>query len=141
MKTNPRASFDELTLGDDGRHYLHGVPFSGIAYETFDNNTLMSENEFVDGIEQGVAKIWSANGQLLECATRWRGVFHGKCSAWTIDGSLVSESWYEFGIKTAEIKNTNNRTAAWNLTDSTVIQRLATMRAKFPDAPPVSTGT
>ena len=133
-----RVPFDALTFSDEQFYMLGASPFTGVAFETFADGAKSSETTFHDGIEQGISRFWSSSGVLLEESEKWCGACHGLTKGWTEEGRLLTEQWFEFGIKVAERRPPNP--LIWRLPASDPQHRLLVLsRSKFgPDAPLVT---
>jgi hypothetical protein len=97
MTEQPRVQYDDLEVGDDQLMFWEGRPFSGFAVENYPDGNLQSETSFVNGLQEGVSRVWHPNGQLAEEALSWKGVRHGRSAAWTADGKPLNEEVYELG--------------------------------------------
>jgi antitoxin component YwqK of YwqJK toxin-antitoxin module len=94
-----RVTTKQLTYPDDGLHYLHGKPFTGVLEYHFRNGNLEAEEEYKDGLLSGFKRTWYLSVQLqLEAECDWGG-FHGKLREWHENGQLAREAVYEYGIR------------------------------------------
>lgn len=98
MNDPPRVAYDDLDVDEEQRMTWGGRPFTGIAIERFPDGAPRSETAFVDGVKEGVSRIWHSNGRLADEDRFWRGSRHGKGSGWTREGKLVREELCELGI-------------------------------------------
>lgn len=111
-----RVPLDALTFSNEQIYGLDGVPFTGVAYETFDSGSLMNETSFTDGVKNGPEKTWSENGQLIETTEIWHGALHGQSITWSTTGQQRTKRWYEFGVETARtIYETDGTEQTWRL--------------------------
>src|SRR5262245_1258548 len=98
MTNLPRVDFDELDLGDEQLSTWQGRPFTGVAFENSSEGKLRCEQEFVDGLRQGVTRQWHPNSQRAYVSHCWKDVLHGKHTGFNPDGKLVQEEIHELGI-------------------------------------------
>jgi antitoxin component YwqK of YwqJK toxin-antitoxin module len=102
MTDNLRVHYDELELGSNQLLTWRGEPFTGTAYETDSNGTVIGDARYVQGLQTGVAHEWSAAGQLLsECAYEY-GSKDGLCRRWYKNARPECEAEYRFSIKVRE---------------------------------------
>lgn len=93
-----RLRFRDLDTDIDQRLTLNGIPFTGVAFETYSNGQLREEQSFVDGIPEGFGRSWYANGQLADEGSSHRGAPHGIVRQYYDSGALKQEALCEFGI-------------------------------------------
>jgi antitoxin component YwqK of YwqJK toxin-antitoxin module len=78
---------------DVGEWYytLDNVPFTGCAYQDYQNGTRAAENNFVNGYQEGLQRQWFPNGQLKSEEKFLNNVQHGGCLEWYENGILRYE--------------------------------------------------
>jgi hypothetical protein len=77
--------------------HLHGVPFTGVAYE---DEPWHSEVSYVDGLPDGPTRDWFASGGLRTETWFRRGVVHGVQREYDEHGRLIAEQIDECGVTT-----------------------------------------
>ena len=92
-----RVPYDAVEFDDD-LALLNGIPFSGIIYANYSDDTPEAEYYYVEGLRAGLQKRWHPNGQI---EAEWEAV-RGKGSAW-------SRQWYANGSLKSERVNMDNR--------------------------------
>lgn len=104
-----------------------GSNFNGIAYSTFENGDVFTEQEFIDGEkngkystyhsngqkktsgkkidgkEEGDLKEWYENGQQKYLWVYRKGLKHGKWFSWYEDGTKWTERDFENGILNGKV--------------------------------------
>ncbi|MFA7028934.1 MAG: hypothetical protein WC179_01460 [Candidatus Cloacimonadaceae bacterium] len=81
-------SFDELTI-KDSLFLKDDIPFTGIAYERYDNEKLARVVSFYEGIRYGPMYIWYPNG-TPQLSTNYRqGKLHGWFFGWYSNGTIL----------------------------------------------------
>lgn len=84
---------------DNYVYSLQGNPFTGIAFEKRDDDTMWSEQTFNLGLPDGPSRSWYPSGKL-ESETNYKlGLAHGSDREWYPDGRPRSEAFYELGIR------------------------------------------
>lgn len=78
--------------------YWHGKPFTGIGCDFNSDGRVLSEIEYVDGIQSGLEKTYFPSGQLQSETTYQHGVAHGCSREWFENGRLKSETYYEYSV-------------------------------------------
>jgi antitoxin component YwqK of YwqJK toxin-antitoxin module len=91
-----RVPAEQLDFDDDQIFHHQGTRFTGVAYEDEPDGGA-SETAYVDGLQEGTARVWYPSGALKSEAF-YRGVGHGRHRRLREDGSLESEKVYEYGI-------------------------------------------
>ncbi|MDR1339810.1 MAG: hypothetical protein LBK58_07150 [Prevotellaceae bacterium] len=80
----------ETSRDDNGYIYYRGELFSGVEQWFYDDGTLGSETEYLDGIADGCGKWWYKNGQLGGEKFYKKGRVDGMVKEWFEDGRLKS---------------------------------------------------
>ena len=104
------------------RAFFHDVLFTGTAVMLYQNGEIATENNYVDGRQQGIQRSyhydgtlwieeeqkdgapngfyreWYENGQLASQIEYINGREHGKYIGWFSDGQLSTEWTYENGV-------------------------------------------
>ena len=95
-----RIPFERLDFCPDGeRLLLDGVPFTGVAIHEASGGPFRGEEEYQDGVQHGVARVWWLPTGKLNHEQEWvRGQPHGTSRGWFPDGRLRSEEVYEGGV-------------------------------------------
>ncbi|MBU3157933.1 hypothetical protein LL037_14755 [Clostridium estertheticum] len=75
-----------------------GKPFTGLAYELYNNGQLIYYCFYKDGFECGEYVEFHENGNIESKQYMKYGQIRGKEELWFEDGKLKSISEYEFGI-------------------------------------------
>ncbi len=91
-----RVHFDDLH--EDQLATFEGVPFTGIAFAESDEQRLTDEVEFRNGLQDGVARDWYANGQLRSEGRFRKGARHGPYAEWYETGAPKRQANYELGV-------------------------------------------
>lgn len=99
-----RVPAKSLDYPGDGRQYLDGVPFSGVAYYVDRQGRLVGEIEYRSGLEWGLKREWYEPDQPYYEGHFFRGVLHGKKREWHRNGQLAEEGDYEYGIALRKIR-------------------------------------
>jgi antitoxin component YwqK of YwqJK toxin-antitoxin module len=98
-----RVNWDDLEYSDDGLLLeWHGVPLTGIAFETGEGGRLVCEVAFQGGQRHGLAQEWSPSGSIRCEEHYYLGAKHGFSRFWFDNGQLKTETIYELGVKTRE---------------------------------------
>jgi antitoxin component YwqK of YwqJK toxin-antitoxin module len=93
-----RIRGEELDFDDDQIFHYEGIPFTGVAYYDDEEDGGTSEEEYVDGLRDGGARVWYASGALRSEGSFLLGVAHGRHRTFREDGTLESVNVYEFGF-------------------------------------------
>ena len=80
--------------------YWHGKPFTGIGCDFASDGRLLSEVEYVDGVQSGLEKTYYPSGKLQAETPYRHGVTHGCSREWHENGRLKSETYYEYSVPT-----------------------------------------
>lgn len=94
-----RVDYDELEPSDDFLIMEYdGQPFSGVAFESDVNGSLVSETSFIEGQKYGLSREWSSSGTLIR--EQWFALnsLHGSSLEWYDNGAPKSNGVYELGI-------------------------------------------
>ena len=68
-EASPRVPMDEIDFDEELVYTYRGELFTGVAYEESVEHGL-SETSFRDGKQNGAARDWSPNGQILRDLTK-----------------------------------------------------------------------
>jgi antitoxin component YwqK of YwqJK toxin-antitoxin module len=98
------VSFETVNVGPNGNWMHQGRPFTGVAYTLGPDGTVVSEQEFRDGLRCGPAWERYRSGQMYSEASFYRDVLHGHAREWHENGQLAEEGEYEYGIPIWEKK-------------------------------------
>jgi hypothetical protein len=113
------VDFDALAPGDcaDGRAYLDGALFTGLAVELFPDGSRWTETEFVEGQMQGPSRRWYPSGQLEFEQRHWAGSAHGVLRRWSEQGLLLARETFELGIRVREERwdPAGNQVLSWTI--------------------------
>jgi len=111
-----RILFDELDCDGDIR-ILDNEPFTGIAYELFEDGCLSMEYEYKAGLTNNVCKDWYPNGQLEEITECKFGLKHGSHKEFFDDGKVKVEAFFEWSIQLErkEWSNSGDLIEDWKL--------------------------
>ena len=90
---------DRLDFMDDQTCCLDGVPFTGVAVESFRGGKIRSEISFVDGMQSGVSRDWYETGVKKSEVEYCENNLHGRSLEWFPDGALKVEAAYERGVE------------------------------------------
>ena len=95
---------DELYFLEDGTYEWQDKPFSGIAREYRPDKSVVSESEFVDGMQDGFTRGYYPSGKLYT-ETHWvKNSHHGPARVWYENGQMERDALYEHGILVKEKK-------------------------------------
>ena len=91
----------------DSDTYIHNLlkvdinykPITGIVFETYPNDSLKSEIEYLKGVMNGVCKEFYENGQLKKEGNFVNGQPEGSYKGFIDDGRLIIEGYYKNGLK------------------------------------------
>ena len=89
-----RVLIDELTIkGTDDKPmiYFEGKPFTGVAFDVYENGQLAREINLKDGKQDGLAQEWYSNGQLYYAINYKDGKEDGLAQEWYDNGQLHRE--------------------------------------------------
>lgn len=86
-----------LDFDSDLTFALNGAPFTGIAYEESPSLGL-SEIEYRDGVQEGVARDWWPSGVLKGESEHVRNTLHGASRGYDDSGRLRVVANYEYGV-------------------------------------------
>lgn len=86
---------------EDQEALLNGMPFSGIAYETFVDSPhfLRRALTYCNGFAHGLCKQWYNSGQLQIRWTAHQGAAHGEYTEWYPDGTVKIIANYIHGVE------------------------------------------
>jgi antitoxin component YwqK of YwqJK toxin-antitoxin module len=76
-----------------------GELLTGIVFGTYKNGQLEFEENYVNGIQEGVEKTWYKNGQLMFEENYQNGMLNGSSKYWNKEGVLKSNINYIDGKK------------------------------------------
>lgn len=111
-----RADYNELDSPDgdtyywmdkpDGmtRHFTKEKLFTGIAYQTWLDGSLWTEEGFLNGQRHGPSRTWYPSGQLQEEGTFYNSLTYGPAREWDEAGQLRREEFMEYGFRVREKK-------------------------------------
>lgn len=91
-----RVELDELEY--EGYYTYEGIPFTGVAYELYDDGQIMSETAMTGGVEDGLQVEYYENGQIKSKLTKHNDWIHGYVTEWYEDGKIKMKSLIEYGI-------------------------------------------
>lgn len=92
-----RVEEDQVDVTDEMVYLYESKPFTGISYE-LDNDVLVSEISYKEGVLHGVSKSWYPCGYPLSEEYYENGGLHGIKKEWFENGKIKSEAKYEHGI-------------------------------------------
>lgn len=78
---------------------LKDIPFTGTAYEEYDDGTLMSEVDLIEGMEYGLNITYYPNGKIETISSMVWTMMHGYSYDFYENGNLHIESLMEYGIR------------------------------------------
>ncbi|HOD59903.1 MAG TPA: hypothetical protein PKH17_04085 [Candidatus Syntrophosphaera sp.] len=100
--------FNELTL-QDSLYLKDGIPFTGIAYDRYENGKLARVVTFYKGIQNGPMYIWYPNG-APQLSTNYRqGKFHGWYIGWYSNGTIFYNMAFNQGKYVGDYQDDNDR--------------------------------
>lgn len=92
-----RVADDQLDYDSELTFTYRGELFTGVCYEQMADGRY-SELAYVDGVQHGWAREWSASG-LLQSETEYRrGMPHGDERSYDEEGFLVRAATFEHGV-------------------------------------------
>ena len=99
QKLNKSILIDDLNQRDDSLTYMEGAnqPFSGTAYEYFNNGSLWKKAQFEDGLRHGEQTLWHINGSIALKESYYNG---GLQKATSYDFSGTPSGQYQNGAGT-----------------------------------------
>lgn len=81
-----------LDSGGVPTYRYKGQPFTGII-ETYENNSLLSETEYLNGFQEGWERFYHPNGQLdTEYKNHNNDTINGTYKEYDTDGNLIFDS-------------------------------------------------
>jgi hypothetical protein len=92
-----RVPDSELDFNEDLIYRWRGRLFTGVGFEESPDGAL-SEVSYECGVQQGPARDWYPSGGLKGESHFHDNVQHGVTREYSQDGSLLIESFYEYGI-------------------------------------------
>lgn len=75
-----------------------GKPFTGLAYEKYDNGELNYFSFYEDGMAHGLQREFYSNGHLKTEEYMKYGQLHGESKSWYENGNIRSVTMYEHSI-------------------------------------------
>lgn len=104
MKTMVTAIDEDKLLYNmtDGTYLYEGQPFTGVARERSKDGGLISEIEYADGMQNGLARYWYQSGQLQGEEHFRNNGRTGLSREWYPDGKLKRETDFEYSIRLRE---------------------------------------
>ncbi len=95
-----RVNADDIEFGNDYVYRFMGHPFTGIGFEIGEDERLVSEIEFQNGMKNGMSREWLHNRKLVFEHHYLNNTRHGLQREWSDSGTLVTEEEFEHGICT-----------------------------------------
>lgn len=93
-----RVTQDELDSPDGYFCLWNEKPFTGVCYHVFSDGKLSGEQKYVNGVLEGLSRVWYHSGNLKIEEQYIAGYLHGMTREWFEDGNLEHESIFEFGV-------------------------------------------
>ena len=96
-----RVLYDELTergTDDKPTMYFEGKPFTGVAFDIWEDGQLHYEGTYKDGKQDGLFQTWYDNGQLAIRQNYKDGKYDGLFQSWYKNGQLEYERNYKDGV-------------------------------------------
>jgi antitoxin component YwqK of YwqJK toxin-antitoxin module len=90
--------YDDLEYLPEGLFLFNGKPFTGLAYQNYEDGKKWCTINFVEGREHGWDRTFFRDGQLEVQTPYDHGLRHGVESEWHKNGSLKGENVFEFGV-------------------------------------------
>ncbi len=84
---------------DDDQCMLDDIPFTGIGFLEYPDNSLKSKSCYLNGYEHGLCQEWYSNHQLKIEWTAVHGRAKGKINQWYADGKIKSVGEYDYGVE------------------------------------------
>lgn len=100
--------FKELTI-KDSLYLKDGIPFSGIAYDLYENGKLARVISFYKGIQHGPMYIWYPNGAPQLSTNYHQGKLHGWFIGWYSNGSILYSMAYNQGKYVGHYQDDDDR--------------------------------
>lgn len=85
--------FSTLRHDDEGRMFLGGEAFTGVAIDFWPDGSKASEVSFTEGVKSGVDRLWHPNGLLASEGNRVQGCAYGLHREWYPNGNLKIEEY------------------------------------------------
>jgi len=99
---------DDLYVLEDGTYEWQDKPFTGIACEFREDGSVINETEYVNGMQEGIARCYHPSGKLY-CETNWvKNSLHGRARDWYENGQIERDALYEYAILVREQKWDDN---------------------------------
>lgn len=95
-----RIDYEQLLYTESHTFTYNGEPFTGVAFEQFDDGSIKSEFEYRDGREHGVAREFYTDGSVKSETHYRNGGPHGVDREWYENGKLKKQAICEYGILT-----------------------------------------
>lgn len=91
-----RVNESDIDWQDSGDLAVYrGAPYTGEVVETIANGNVVSSTHFVDGRQDGTARIWFPDGTLRNEWTLVNGHAVGTSRSWHANGALAEEEVYD----------------------------------------------
>ncbi len=128
-----RVPDDQLDYDENLIFMYQGERFTGVGYEDVPGRGL-EEISYVDGLQEGPAREWYPSGQLRRDTSFRANALHGHDREYREDGTLVSETVYEYGVRVRSrtFAQDGSVVKSFDLSEeSSDFQRLQRRRAKY----------
>jgi len=89
---------DDLVVDEDGTYVWQDQPFTGTARQYTRDGALISENSYVNGIQEGPARYWYPSGEPLGEEHFANNSRHGPSREWYRDGKPKRDAVYEHAV-------------------------------------------
>jgi hypothetical protein len=106
----------ELEYDSELVYRHHGIRFTGVGYEQ--TPAMRSEITYVDGLQHGPARDWSADGRLVGESYYFENTLHGWQRAYGDNGEPLTEELFLYGILVRRIDHRADGVREWNLPDN-----------------------
>lgn len=106
-------SSDHRITYDSDRMLFKKKPFTGTLAFDYDNDRVHCKELYKNGLANGTCKTWHKNGLTKEISNYLNGVKHGNHLEYWEDGTLMTNSQYEWGIKLFE-QNFDEAGSVWS---------------------------
>lgn len=94
----PATAVALSTLQNNDEHYtIKDKPFSGIAFDRYDNNQLKKVIYIRDGLRNGPTYAWYSQGQKMMYADYKKGKIDGRFFGWYAYGAVMYNLVYREG--------------------------------------------
>jgi antitoxin component YwqK of YwqJK toxin-antitoxin module len=98
-----RVNIDETDINDDQYVLYNGELYTGTVFELL-HGKIHAEIDYVDGIREGMSRLYYPDGTLESEESFRDGLGHGRQRYWYPNGQLKEEMFVDMGVMTSTRK-------------------------------------